>query len=376
MIETFRQIASEIQNPYIEAWKAAGKPVIGFPCTFLPEEVIAAAGILPMRFRAVGISSLSIGDTYYGPVVCSFPKCILQLAGEGVYNFLDGVIITPGCDSMRRLDECWRKAGEDIAGITPGFFHYFGVPHKSTDYSLRWFVEELGILIESLEKHFGRAITDEAMRQNIRKYNTSRRLLQRLDQVRAAGTPISGEDALAIVLAGSAMPRDEYNRLLEALVAELEQLPSIQDGRKRLLLVGSLNDDLDFVRVIEECGAVVVGDAMCFGARSYHTLVAEDGDPVEALARHYLSRNLCPRMFGYYKDRLEFILKRVKDTRADGVVLQNIRFCDMHGSENGIFARDLAKAGIPNVRMEREYGPLVESGRIKMRVDAFIERLA
>ncbi len=376
MIETFRQIASQIKNPFIEDWKAAGKPVIGFPCTFLPEEVIAAAGILPMRFRAVGISSLSIGDTYYGPVVCSFPKCILQLAGQGVYNFLDGVIVTPGCDSMRRLDECWRKAGEDIAGITPRYFHYYGVPHKSTEYSLKWFVEELRILIESLEKQFGTAITADALRQTIREYNTSRRLLKRLDQARAAGTPISGEDALAIVLASSSMPRGEYNRLLEPLLDGLERRPSIQDGRKRLLLVGSLNDDLDFVRVIEECGAVVVGDTMCFGARSYHTLVAEDGDPVEALAEHYLNQNLCPRMFGYYRNRLDFILKRVKDTRADGVILQNIRFCDMHGSENGIFARDLAKAGIPNVRMEREYGPLVESGRIKMRVDAFIERLA
>ena len=28
MIETFRQIASQIKNPFIEDWKAAGKPVI------------------------------------------------------------------------------------------------------------------------------------------------------------------------------------------------------------------------------------------------------------------------------------------------------------------------------------------------------------
>ena len=375
MKERFRQIATSIMNPYVEAWKASGRPVIGFPCTFLPEEVIAAGGMLPFRFRAVGIGSLSIGDTYYGPVVCSFPKCVLQLAGQGDYSFLDGAVITPGCDSMRRLDECWRKAGEDIPGITPSFFHYFGVPHKATDYSLSWFVEEIRGLIRNLEDHFGVKITQDDLGQTISEYNTSRRLLMRLDEMRSSGTPISGEDALAIIVAASAMPRGEYNRMLEEFLPGLESAPSVQNGRKRLLLAGSINDDPEFVRVIEECGAVVVGDTMCFGARSYSRLVDEDKEPVQALAEHYLNQSLCPRMFGYYKNRLDFLISRAKAVRADGVILQNIRFCDIHGSENGIFARDLAAAGIPSVRMEREYGPLVESGRIRMRVDAFVECL-
>lgn len=197
----------------------------------------------------------------------------------------------------------------------------------------------------------------------------------RLDEMRSSGTPISGEDALAIIVAASAMPRGEYNRMLEEFLPGLESAPSVQNGRKRLLLAGSINDDPEFVRVIEECGAVVVGDTMCFGARSYSRLVDEDKEPVQALAEHYLNQSLCPRMFGYYKNRLDFLISRAKAVRADGVILQNIRFCDIHGSENGIFARDLAAAGIPSVRMEREYGPLVESGRIRMRVDAFVECL-
>jgi len=96
---------------------------------------------------------------------------------------------------------------------------------------------------------------------------------------------------------------------------------------------------------------------------------------VSALVNRYLSHNECPRMYGDYKNRLLSLKEKIESAKIDGVILQNIRFCDLHGSENGLFERDLEKEGIPCMRLEREYGPLVETGRMKMRVDAFLERL-
>jgi len=376
MMREIGDVARAVSNRYIEAWKEAGHKVVGFPCTFVPEEILHAAGILPFRLRGVGTKTLSIGDTYYGPVICSFPKCILQLAGQGDYSFLDGVIITNGCDSMRRLDECWRKAGEDIEGILPGFFYYFGVPHKVTDYSIEWFIEEIRELLGALEKHFETEITDQALHRSIEIYNNGRKLLRKLDSIRASeGISISGEDAMAIIIASSSMPREDFNTLAEMTLSHVKKSDAGMAGKKRLMIVGSANDDLDFIRLIEDSGALVVADTMCFGSKSYDDLVDEAGDPVEALARRYLSHSYCPRMFGYYKERLDYIRKKAAEVRVDGIILQNIRFCDLHGSENGIFERDLEKEGIPCMRMEREYGPLVETGRIKMRIDAFMERI-
>ncbi|MGC9323343.1 MAG: 2-hydroxyacyl-CoA dehydratase subunit D [Desulfomonilia bacterium] len=377
MINELKDIARSISNQYVTQWKDAGKRVIGYPCTYMPEEIIHAAGMLPFRMRGIGTTSLSIGDTYFGPVICSFPKCILQLAGQGAYTFLDGAIIMNGCDSMRRLDECWRKAGDDYPGVLPSYFHYMGVPHKVTDYSIAWFVDELKLFIKSIEEHFGVKITKKALKESIKLYNEGRRLLIELDEMRASDTPaITGEDTTAVILAGFALPRERYTDLLKNVISELKEAPSVLDGRKRLMIVGSTNDDLEFVRLIEESGGIVVADTMCFGSRSYRDLVDEKEDPVFALAKRYLSHKSCPRMFGCYRDRLSYIMERIEEVRIDGVILQNIRFCDLHGSENGIFERDLEAAGIPCMRMEREYGPLVETGRVKMRVDAFMERIA
>jgi len=54
--------------------------------------------------------------------------------------------------------------------------------------------------------------------------------------------------------------------------------------------------------------------------------------------------------------------------------LQHIKFCDLHGVDNMLFERDLESEGIPCLRIEREYGSF-DTGRIKTRVDAFLERI-
>jgi benzoyl-CoA reductase subunit C len=55
--------------------------------------------------------------------------------------------------------------------------------------------------------------------------------------------------------------------------------------------------------------------------------------------------------------------------------MQNIRFCDLHGAENALFERDLEALGIPCLRVEREYGPHIDAGRMKLRINAFLERI-
>ncbi len=375
MNNPFMEAATTLDNAFVKKWKEGGGRVMGYTCSYVPDEIFHSVGILPYRIRGFGAAETTIGDTYFGPFICSLPKCMLQLAGEGRFDFLDGAIITPGCDSMRRLDECWRKAGGDIEGSLPKFFFHYGVPHKYADYTIKWFAEETRRLIDAVEKHFAVKVDDEKLRASIRLYNRGRALLDEFDALRTAGEPpFTGSDALAVILAGTTMARDDYNDLLEKFIAASKKEKGIS-GRVRLMLVGSANDDVDLVRVVEGDHAIVVADNLCFGSRFYTDMVEEKGDPVLNLAKRYLAHNDCPRMYGEYRHRLEILKTKTEKANVDGVILQNIRFCDLHGSENGLFERDLEAEGIPCMRLEREYGPLVETGRMKMRVDAFIERI-
>ena len=374
----FRDAVTRIENDAITKWKQSGKKVVGYTCSYVPPEIFHAAGILPVRLRGIETEGMEIGDAYFGPFICSFPKCLLQLAGKGVFSFLDGVLIIPGCDAMRRLDENWRKAGEDHPGIVPAWFEYFDVPHKSEVHGMKWFVQEIRNLVARIEQQFGVSITGAALRESIREYNRGRRLLKAVETLRAEeNVRVSGTDVFSATIAGTVLPREEYTRQLEKWLADLAGREPLGTGKKRLMVIGSISDEIDLFQLIESgTDAVVVAENLCFGVRYEENEIPEDGDPIMSLARHYLEKSVCPRMFGKYKQRLALLKEKIERAGVDGVIMQNIRFCDLHGSENGLFERDLEAEGIPCLRIEREYGPLTETGRIKLRIDAFLERIA
>lgn len=378
MDNIFFDAATNVRIEPLLARKKNNGIIVGYTCSFMPVEILHAAGILPVRLRGHNATNLALADAYYGPFVCSFPKALLQLAGEGVYDFLDGAIISNGCDTLRRLDECWRHLGKEINGSIPDWFYYFDVPHKPDGHAYDWYVNQINKLIDALEKNFDVEITEEKLKEAIRNQNEIRKLLWELETLRREDeVKLSGKEAYAAIIAGTVMPPDLYLTQLTEFISEVKSRKTgVNNGKKKLFLGGSICDDFELVSLIEESDAIVVGENVCFGVRHDNDIVDEEEDPVHALTKKYLSASVCPRMMGWYKERAGMIIDKIKATNAEGAILQNIRFCDLHGSENGLLERDLATAELPALRIEREHGPLTETGRLKMRVDAFIEQLA
>ncbi len=378
MKNVFFEAATKLDIPSVKKWKEKDGKVVGYTCSFMPVEPFYAADILPLRLRGINATSMEIADSYYGPFVCSFPKAVLQLAGTGKYAFLDGTVLSNGCDSLRRLDDCWRKMGEDIKGSVPPWFYFFDVPHKPDGHAFDWYVNQINKMIAAIEKQFNVSITKEKLRHAIKEQNKVRLLLWELEKLRRKDfLKVTGSEAYAAIISGTVMPRDIYAKHLSDFIDDIRnRTEDVAANRKKLFLSGSVCDDFDLINLIEQSNAVVVGENVCFGVRNDKDIVSETGDPVAALTAKYLSGSVCPRMMGWYKERSAMIMKRIKSLNADGVIMQNIRFCDLHSSENGLFQRDLEKNAIPSLRIEREYGPLTESSRLKMRVDAFIEQLA
>ncbi|KPA18949.1 2-hydroxyglutaryl-CoA dehydratase, D-component [Candidatus Magnetomorum sp. HK-1] len=377
MKNVFLDAASNLDFSFIKKWKEKGGKVVGYTCSFMPVELFYAADILPVRLRGINVNSMEISDSYYGPFVCSFPKAIIQLAGSGKFNFLDGAVISNGCDTLRRMNDCWRKMGKDIKGSLPSWFYYFDVPHKPDIHALDWYANQVKKLIFAIEKHFNVEITEEKLKEAIKNQNKVRRLLWELEKLRRENPyRIKGTEAYSAIIAGTVIPLDIYEKLLLELIDDINQRKTdCSQNTKKLFLAGSVCDDFDLVSLIEKSNAVVVGENICFGVRNEQDIVSETDAPIRALTAKYLSGSVCPRMMGYYKERAAMIINRFKKSKADGLIMQNIRFCDLHGTENGLLERDLEKNNIPSLRIEREYGPLTETGRLKMRVDAFIEQL-
>jgi hypothetical protein len=97
----------------------------------------------------------------------------------------------------------------------------------------------------------------------------------------------------------------------------------------------------------------------------------------DAVCRHYLHWNQCARFMDGMKieQRTEEVKRLVKDFRADGIIYENMKFCEFWSYEkvlqNHIFTNELH---IPCCTIEKEYA-LGAVGQLRTRFQAFIESL-
>lgn len=366
MFQEFRDVYSS-RYRFIKEQEEQGKKVVGWVCTYVPEELIYAAGMYPVRITGWA-GDTSVADGYLYSNVCSFARGCLEEGLKGSFDFLKGYVAVNSCDNIRRLYEVWDRYCK-----TP-FTHIIKLPHKITEDSIVYFRDELLHFKERLEEFTGKQITDGSLQDAINLYNKTRILLKQLYELRKADSPpISGAETLDVVLAGLVMPKEIYNQKLEALLSHLSSRERIKGDRLRILLVGSELDNAEYIQVIEDLGGIVVTDDLCNGTRYFWDLVETNSDPVGALAKRYLRKAPCARMRPP-TERLERIKKMVKDYRVGGIIYEMIKFCDLYGEDYPIFRDALSELDIPILTLTREY-TFTGVGQMKTRIQAFFEAL-
>ena len=370
-LDELSRVADALENDYVAEWRNQGRKIVGYVCSYIPEEILHAADILPYRITGRGCADTSQADAYLTRVNCTFARCCLENGLSGRYDFLDGAVFMNGCDHIRRAYDNWHAH----AAARP-YMYILPVPHLTDTKAMTWYREEILRFRESLESHFACAIAREAISESLAVYNESRRLLHRLYDLRTGDNPpVTGVQVQRILTAATAMRKEHFNRILAGILEEAETADGCGDGKIRLLVAGSMMDEPDFVANIEDLGAIVVADTLCIGARSFWDLADENKEPLEALTERYLKHVPCPRMMGQYARRLEFVKEQARRSKVDGVVLEQIKFCDLHGTDNTLLKKDLEREGIPVLELERQYGPLADTGRVRTRVQAFLERI-
>ncbi len=366
-------LASVLQDPVpepVRRAKARGSPVVGYFCHYVPAELILAAGAIPLRLRGTGCDDPSLGDAFMSSHVCTFVRHVMSLVLDDRYDVLDAAICSNTCDHVRRAADLFSRE----TGIPTGFV---SVPRAPRDSLFGYYLEELRSLYTWLCDQLGTQPHDDAVREAIRTIEANRVRLRALPALRRLHAPkLTGEEALLLHIAAHVLPPDEVGPLLEDALDTLGQRSGVDGLRARFVLVGAELDDPAYVRALESQGGLVVGDQLCFGARSVLPPIDADGpDPIEAIARTYFFRLSCARMMGDFPARFEAIVRLVRDTRADGVIFQRLLFCDPWGADqHNLMHQCREPRGFPLLTLSREYGN-VPTGQLRTRVQAFVERI-
>ena len=247
-----------------ERAKREGEKVIGYYCCFPPAELITAANLFPYRITGDIHEPVTEGAVYLDTNMCPFLRSSFDLAMKGKYDFLDGVAVPNACRNMRRFHIFWRD------NVKPAYVHYLNVPHTAKPASIEFYEAELAGFKESLEKFAGVKISDERLNEVIGLYNKNRALLRQINAMRKNDPPmLSSVEMLETVIAGMIIPAEEATGLYEGVLKDITERQGNLKKKRRLLVYGSVIDNIDFFRLVEDCGVNVVSDDLCFGTRSY-----------------------------------------------------------------------------------------------------------
>jgi benzoyl-CoA reductase/2-hydroxyglutaryl-CoA dehydratase subunit BcrC/BadD/HgdB len=354
-----------------------GGKVVATYCVFVPDEIVLAAGAVPVGLCAGTNFSIQAAEQILPHNTCDLIKSSFGFKLGRTCPYIQASHLIVGettCDGKKKMFEI-------LSEYQP--VYVMEVPNKKNKVSRDLWLSEVVAFKGVVEKLTGNKITEEKLAHAIKLVNGKRRALQRLYQARKVNpVPISGKDVLLVTQVSLYDDIARDTQQINALSDELEKRIVNKEGVfppncPRILISGCpmAIPNWKLHHLLETSGAAVVCEESCIGTRAFSDLVAEDKrsmeDMLKAIAERYMQIHCA--CFTPNTERIEDILRLAKEYKVDGVVHYNLLYCHTYANEAVRVDKALETAGIPLLRVETDYGD--DSGQLRTRIDAFLEMI-
>lgn len=380
-LKTLDKITTALENrpAEIEQLRKQGKKIVGWLAYNIPEEIIYALGLVPIRLGQGGDGRLvEVGARHISTKNCVFVRQALGLFAEKKDPYikqLDLVAVDSTCIQLYRLEE-----------LISYYFGYktllLGVPRNfATKEGHEYFRKEVEFFTRKLEEFAEVTLELSRLQEAIEIYDGIREAIKTLYRYQSLdSTPLKWRDLSTVINAGYNLDRRRYLDLLLELILEVEEnLPEQFEHRTsepRIFLTGSLiaPNDTKLIDIIEELGGRIVGDDLWFGLNYFLDINIKEPTP-SSVADAYLDR--VPHASLPYLDlpsdgRVANLKHQIKQFNADAVIYHTLRNCDAYSFKAGETKGVLGS--LPFLEIYTEYsGSDFEA--IRTRVEAFVEMI-
>jgi benzoyl-CoA reductase/2-hydroxyglutaryl-CoA dehydratase subunit BcrC/BadD/HgdB len=371
---------SEVRTDFayqLEMAKDEGKKVVGCLCSYFPRELVLAAGAIPVGLCGTTQEPIAAAEKVLPVDQCPMVKATYGRAISNtcpIFPLADCIVGETTCDGRKKMYEL-------LAREKP--MHVMDLPQKPDEKAaMDHWIQEVIKLKDFLKRQLGVEVTDENLRTAIRDVNKERVLMKEIFSCRKHHpTPIMGTDLVGLTTGMHyTTDRQEYRGKLAELLEELKRRIrdkefACEPERPRVLWTGlgnSLGCD-KVLRLVEECGGVVVCQEGCGGVTREDTLVDESKDPMEALAERYL-KVTCACMTPN-DIRFKQIDRLIQDYSIEGVLDLTWQSCHAFNIESYRVAEVVkGKHGLPFLHIVTDYSQS-DIGPLRIRVEGFIEQM-
>ena len=337
----------------LNEYKAAGKKVIGVLPYYAPEELVYAAGMVPMGIWGSNNKTIARAKEYCATFYCTIAQLALEMMLDGTMDQLDGVITPTICDTLRPMSQNYRVAMAKLHKMPTIFLAH--PQYRRPAFGLQFTVDQYTNVRKELDKIAGHEMTDEDIRAAIKVYNKFRQA--RREFVKLAGEhpeAVSAVNRSAVLKAGYFMEKPEYTEKLNALNAELAALPASNWNGVKIVTSGIICDNPVLLKILDDNNIAIATDDVAHESRTIRVDAAEEGDPMMALAKQFADEDYDVLLYDEASNqnrRGEFVANLVKESGAKGLVLFMQQFCDPEEMEYPYLKKALDNAGIPHVKL-------------------------
>ena len=355
IIDRCEEIFEDLNFTYAREWKVAedGRKVVGYMPVYVPNEIIHAAGMLPIGILGGGDAMEVIhGDAYYQSYICRIPRSTVELGIMKNLDFVDGMLFPSICDVIRNLSGVWKLLFPEV------YARYFDTPQNfRSDIGGEFYKNDLQELREGLEKLGGREITDDDLRNSIQVYNENRDWVRKVYQFRSDQPwKVPASEVYLLMRAGEILTPEDHTQMMKDYLAAVENEERRMKDNCRVVLNGSFCEQppLGLVKSIELAGCYVVDDDYMMINRMITEDIPTDGDPLLNLSEAFLKHSLdfASKFEPSEEKKGKFISELVHERGAEGVIFSAPSFCDPALLDQPMLAHVLDDANIPYISFQ------------------------
>lgn len=373
LLDEFKVKAATPKQQLAE-YKAQGKKVVGVLPYYAPEELVYAAGIVPMGIWGSNTKTISRAKEYCATFYCTIAQLALEMLLDGTMDGLDGIITPTICDTLRPMSQNFRVAMGDKMSVI-----FLAHPqNRFEEFGLQFTVDQYNHVKKELEKIAGREITNDDIQNAIKVYNESRAARRKFVKLASDHCDvITPTKRSAVLKAFYFMLKDEYIAKLNELNAELEKLPVCDWQGTKVVTSGIICDNPALLAAFEENNIAIAADDVAHESRSFRTDVPENADPMMALAQQFANVDYEVLLYDPKSSenrRGEFVANLVKESGAQGLVLFMQQFCDPEEMEYPYLKKALDDAKIPHIKLGIDQ-QMRDFGQAQTAIQAFADVL-
>jgi len=368
MFEPFHEIINNVSATILKHEKELGRPVIGVMPAYFPLELIYAAGGYPVQLWGNNLP-LEKSDAYLQSYCCSVARSVLELELSGIAKMVKAYAFTSLCDTLINLREIYRRLFTKPTVA-------LSIPITQTQAARQAYLKTvLKSVTGGLEAVTGRQITPASLAEAATLCGTTRSMQRKLYRIRRHKPGlIKNHDFYSVVKAGFFLPAGVYNRMLETLLHELDTLSQPQGRRPQVFILGMVFDPLESYKIFDELKIDIVDDDLANGWRTVSKETLRVENLVEGITQYLFNPAPCCCIYNPDSDRHPYLLKKVTQSGADGILFWYIKFCEPDAFDRPQLMDHFKEAGIPAAVIDMELS-MSNFEAIKTRINAFCEIL-